>query len=293
MERSAAELGDGGVEVDERLGRHAGAAPATLLPDRRDGVSGQGRVPHARGRLDALHRHAPTVGPLRLWSKPQPEVDPHATRRVEVRYASGDVRYASTARGATIGRCPATTHSWPGCARRRGTVQPRTVALRRALHRRPELGLDLPVTRDAVLAALADLPLQVHLGRAVTSVVAVLEGARPGPDRAAARRHGRPPAARGHRPGVRVRDRRGDARVRARHARRDARLGRPRARRPPRRHRGPGAADVPARRGGLPRRPLHDRRGAAGRARPRRTPRTRCTSPRPCPPASCRPGPGR
>ena len=61
------------------------------------------------------------------------------------------------------------------------TVQPRTVALRRALHRRPELGLDLPVTRDAVLAALADLPLQVHLGRAVTSVVAVLEGARPGP----------------------------------------------------------------------------------------------------------------
>jgi amidohydrolase len=55
------------------------------------------------------------------------------------------------------------------------------VALRRALHRRPEVGLDLPVTRDAVLAALADLPLQVHLGRAVTSVVAVLEGSRPGP----------------------------------------------------------------------------------------------------------------
>jgi amidohydrolase len=60
-------------------------------------------------------------------------------------------------------------------------VQPRTVALRRALHRRPEVGLELPVTRDAVLAALSDLPLQVHLGRAVTSVVAVLEGARPGP----------------------------------------------------------------------------------------------------------------
>jgi amidohydrolase len=60
-------------------------------------------------------------------------------------------------------------------------VQPRTVALRRALHRRPELGLDLPHTRDAVVAALADLPLQVHLGRSVSSVVAVLEGARPGP----------------------------------------------------------------------------------------------------------------
>jgi amidohydrolase len=61
------------------------------------------------------------------------------------------------------------------------SVQPRTVALRRALHRRPELGLTLPETRDAVVAALADLPLQVHLGRAVSSVVAVLEGRRPGP----------------------------------------------------------------------------------------------------------------
>ncbi|HEY0815226.1 MAG TPA: M20 family metallopeptidase [Pseudonocardia sp.] len=60
-------------------------------------------------------------------------------------------------------------------------VQPRTVALRRALHRLPELGLALPRTRDAVLAELADLPLQVHVSRAVTSVVAVLEGARPGP----------------------------------------------------------------------------------------------------------------
>jgi amidohydrolase len=61
------------------------------------------------------------------------------------------------------------------------SVQPRTVTLRRALHRRPELGLDLPRTRDAVVAALADLPVQVHLGRSVSSVVAVLDGDRPGP----------------------------------------------------------------------------------------------------------------
>ncbi|OZM82177.1 M20 family metallopeptidase [Pseudonocardia sp. MH-G8] len=61
------------------------------------------------------------------------------------------------------------------------SVQPRTVALRRALHRRPELGLELPITRDAVVAALTDLPVQVHLGRSVSSVVAVLEGDRPGP----------------------------------------------------------------------------------------------------------------
>ena len=59
-------------------------------------------------------------------------------------------------------------------------LQPRTVALRRALHRQPELGLTLPRTRDAVLAELADLPLQVHRGRSVSSVVAVLDGARPG-----------------------------------------------------------------------------------------------------------------
>ncbi|MFP5068958.1 M20 family metallopeptidase [Pseudonocardia nantongensis] len=61
------------------------------------------------------------------------------------------------------------------------TLQPRTVALRRELHRHPELGLELPRTRDAVLRALADLPLTVHRGTTCSSVVAVLEGARPGP----------------------------------------------------------------------------------------------------------------
>jgi hippurate hydrolase len=60
-------------------------------------------------------------------------------------------------------------------------LQPRTVALRRALHRHPELGLVLPRTCDAVLAELADLPLQVHRGRSVSSLVAVLDGAQPGP----------------------------------------------------------------------------------------------------------------
>lgn len=60
-------------------------------------------------------------------------------------------------------------------------LQPRTVALRRAIHRHPEIGLALPRTRDAVLTALADLPLQVHLGVGLGSVVAVLDGARPGP----------------------------------------------------------------------------------------------------------------
>ncbi len=60
-------------------------------------------------------------------------------------------------------------------------MQPRTVALRRALHRHPELGLELPHTRDAVVAALSDLPLDLHRGMGVSSVVAVLDGGRPGP----------------------------------------------------------------------------------------------------------------
>jgi amidohydrolase len=60
-------------------------------------------------------------------------------------------------------------------------LQPRTVALRRAVHRHPEIGLDLPVTQAAVLRMLSSLPLRVHTGTALSSVVAVLDGDRPGP----------------------------------------------------------------------------------------------------------------
>ena len=58
---------------------------------------------------------------------------------------------------------------------------PRTAALRHALHRVPETGLDLPATQRLVLDALADLDLEVTTGRALSSVTAVLRGARPGP----------------------------------------------------------------------------------------------------------------
>jgi amidohydrolase len=68
-----------------------------------------------------------------------------------------------------------------GLAEAARAVQPRTVALRRRLHRHPELGLQLPMTRSAVLDELADLPLSVHPGQTCSSVVAVLEGERPGP----------------------------------------------------------------------------------------------------------------
>ncbi|TDC86311.1 M20 family metallopeptidase [Actinomadura sp. 7K507] len=48
--------------------------------------------------------------------------------------------------------------------------------LRRALHREPELGLDLPRTQEKVLAALDGLPLEISTGTALTSVTAVLRG---------------------------------------------------------------------------------------------------------------------
>jgi amidohydrolase len=54
------------------------------------------------------------------------------------------------------------------------------VALRRAIHRDPEVGLDLPRTQQKVLRALTGLPLEVSCGRSLTSVTAVLRGARPG-----------------------------------------------------------------------------------------------------------------
>ncbi|MEC9395906.1 MAG: M20 family metallopeptidase [Actinomycetota bacterium] len=55
------------------------------------------------------------------------------------------------------------------------------VALRRDLHRHPELGLDNPGTQDRILAALDGLPLEISTGNGCTSVVADLFGAEDGP----------------------------------------------------------------------------------------------------------------
>jgi amidohydrolase len=55
------------------------------------------------------------------------------------------------------------------------------VGLRRRLHAEPEIGLDLPRTREKVLAALDGLPLELSLGDTLSSVTAVLRGGRPGP----------------------------------------------------------------------------------------------------------------
>jgi hippurate hydrolase len=52
--------------------------------------------------------------------------------------------------------------------------------LRRSIHAEPEIGLDLPRTQRKVLDALEGLPLEITLGRTLSSVTAVLRGGKPG-----------------------------------------------------------------------------------------------------------------
>ena len=61
------------------------------------------------------------------------------------------------------------------------SVQDRTVALRRRIHRSPEIGLQLPETKQAVLEELSDLGLEIREATRTSAVLAVLEGDRPGP----------------------------------------------------------------------------------------------------------------
>jgi amidohydrolase len=55
-------------------------------------------------------------------------------------------------------------------------INDKVVGLRRALHRRPEAGIKLPRTQDAILSALEGLPLEIATGRLTTSITAVLRG---------------------------------------------------------------------------------------------------------------------
>ena len=142
-----------------------------------------------------------------------------------------------------------------------------TIQLRRRIHRQPEVGLSVPRTQAAVLEALAGLGLEVRTGQRTTSVIARLTGARPGatillradmdalpmPEETglpfASEVKGAMHAC-GHDAHTAMLV--GAARLLA--GRRDY------ARRL-------GAVHVPARRGGLPRRPRHDRGGPARRRR--------------------------
>jgi amidohydrolase len=55
------------------------------------------------------------------------------------------------------------------------------VALRRTLHSWPEVGNDLPITREQVLGALDGLPLDLVLHETTSGIAAVLDGGLPGP----------------------------------------------------------------------------------------------------------------
>jgi hippurate hydrolase len=59
-------------------------------------------------------------------------------------------------------------------------LQPETIALRRAIHEEPELGLHNPKTTAKVKKALKGLPLTLKEGPSTTGLIAVLEGAKPG-----------------------------------------------------------------------------------------------------------------
>jgi len=61
------------------------------------------------------------------------------------------------------------------------TVLDDAIQLRRRIHHHPEIGLSVPRTQAAVLEATEGLGLQIRTGTQTTSVVGVLEGARPGP----------------------------------------------------------------------------------------------------------------
>jgi hippurate hydrolase len=58
---------------------------------------------------------------------------------------------------------------------------PDAVRLRRDLHQHPEIGNDLPRTRERVLEAIDDLGLDVTLHETTSGVAAVLDGGQPGP----------------------------------------------------------------------------------------------------------------
>jgi hippurate hydrolase len=68
-------------------------------------------------------------------------------------------------------------HNWFEAAQ---ALQADTIALRRAIHAEPELGLQTPKTLAKVRAALDGLPLEWKTGASTTGAIAILRGARPG-----------------------------------------------------------------------------------------------------------------
>ncbi len=60
-------------------------------------------------------------------------------------------------------------------------ILPDVIDVRRRLHRHPEIGLQLPRTQALVAESLRAIGLEPRLGESTSSVVAVIQGAHPGP----------------------------------------------------------------------------------------------------------------
>jgi amidohydrolase len=60
-------------------------------------------------------------------------------------------------------------------------IQHDVIAVRRRIHRHPEIGTNLPETQEAVVDELERLGIDGRRGTALSSVTAVIEGGRPGP----------------------------------------------------------------------------------------------------------------
>ncbi len=74
-----------------------------------------------------------------------------------------------------------TTDVLDGVLDEAGAQLDEAVALRRRIHAQPELGNDLPITQATVLEAIDGLGLTTTLSTTTSGIVAVLDGAEPGP----------------------------------------------------------------------------------------------------------------
>ena len=124
---------------------------------------------------------------------------------------------------------------------------PGAVELRRTLHRFPEVGNDLPITREQVLSAIDDLPLDVTVHETTSGIAALLTGGRPGPTVLLRGDMDALPLHEDTGLDFSSADRRADARMWPRHPHRDARRGGPAPVRTSDGSRRPGAVHVPAR----------------------------------------------
>ena len=75
----------------------------------------------------------------------------------------------------------AMTTDLPALLSAANAILPDVIAIRRRAHRRPEIGLQLPITQALVVEELERLGLSPKRGSAVSSVTATIDGGRPGP----------------------------------------------------------------------------------------------------------------